>query len=213
MTQTHPRRCIIIAPLYDGGFAEVVAKQPGDMIICADGGYQSAVAAGITPDLVVGDFDSMAEPTSFLCPAVRLPREKDDTDMVVCIREGRMRGYRHFDIAGAMGGRADHTLANLQCLADCAMRGEAARMLEERNEITILSPGSYTFRKRNGYFFSLLAYSPEVSGANLAGTAWLLDHATLSNRFPLGISNKIIGDQAALSFESGLLMVIQSKDG
>lgn len=118
-------RCIILTPLYAGEELPWIAPQPGDFLICADGGWARARQFGLTPQLVVGDFDSMPPAMRPDVPTLILPTEKDDTDLVVCLHEGRKRGYTEFILAGAIGGRFDHTLSCLQCAADCALRGDA----------------------------------------------------------------------------------------
>ena len=110
-------RCIILTPLYAGEELPWIAPQPGDFLICADGGWARARQFGLTPQLVVGDFDSMPPAMRPDVPTLILPTEKDDTDLVVCLHEGRKRGYTEFILAGAIGGRFDHTLSCLQCVA------------------------------------------------------------------------------------------------
>lgn len=205
-------KCKIIAPLYRGEMREWLEKKDGDLLICADGGYDAAVKHGLVPDLVIGDFDSMPYDHVQGCESIRLPVHKDDTDMVVCLEEGRRRGYTSFRIAGCLGGRLDHTFSNLQCLYDCALRGEEAWMCDGQNMVTILLPGRYTFPRREGCKFSLLSYTPQVKGVKLRGTVWELTDAELSNRYPLGVSNEIAGERAELSFEEGALIVLYSKD-
>lgn len=205
-------KCMIIAPLYRGEMREWLEKKEGDLLICADGGYDAAVKHGLVPDLVIGDFDSMPYDHVRGCESIRLPVHKDDTDMVVCLEEGRRRGYTSFRIAGCLGGRLDHTISNLQCLYDCALRGEEAWMCDGQNMVTVLLPGRYTFPRREGCKFSLLSYTPQVKGVKLWGTVWELTDAELSNRYPLGVSNEIAGERAELSFEEGALIVLYSKD-
>lgn len=205
-------KCMIIAPLYRGEMREWLEKKDGDLLICADGGYDAAVKHGLVPDLVIGDFDSMPYDHVRGCGSIRLPVHKDDTDMVVCLEEGRRRGYTSFRIAGCLGGRLDHTISNLQCLYDCALRGEDAWMCDGQNMVTVLLPGRYTFPRREGCKFSLLSYTPQVKGVKLRGTVWELTDAELSNRYPLGVSNEITGERAELSFEEGALIVLYSKD-
>ncbi len=205
-------KCMIIAPLYRGEMREWLEKKDGDLLICADGGYDAAVKHGLVPDLVIGDFDSMPYDHVRGCESIRLPVHKDDTDMVVCLEEGRRRGYTSFRIAGCLGGRLDHTISNLQCLYDCALRGEDAWMCDGQNMVTVLLPGRYTFPRREGCKFSLLSYTPQVKGVKLRGTVWELTDAELSNRYPLGVSNEIAGERAELSFEEGALIVLYSKD-
>ena len=206
-------KCIIIAPLYQGEEKAWLERQEGDFILCADGGYQAAKRHGITPDLVIGDFDSMAGNEEPDCTSVRLPVHKDDTDMLVCIREGRARGYREFLMAGCIGGRLCHTIANLQCLYDCALRGEKAWMCDAQNRVTVLTPGEYVIPRMAGRHLSLLAFTPEVKGVTLKGTLWELDGAALDNRYPLGVSNEFASDAAKLSFTEGALVLVLASDG
>ena len=98
---------------------------PGDYVIAADRGYDSLMAYGVTPDLVVGDFDSLGYAPKH--PNVtQLPAEKDDTDMVYALRKGLELGYRRFVLLGGVGGRLEHTLGNLQLLDWLTTQGPAA---------------------------------------------------------------------------------------
>lgn len=205
-------RCIILTPLYAGEERALVSPQPEDFLICADGGWARAAAYHLPVNLVVGDFDSMPLAVRPDVPTIPLPVEKDDTDLVVCLHEGRKRGYTEFILAGAIGGRFDHTLSCLQCAADCALRGERAWLLNAQNRATILSPGTHKLPKMAGRKLSLLAYSPQVTGVTLAGTKWTLDNATLTARYPLGCSNEFAADAATLTFRDGLLIVCYSTD-
>lgn len=205
-------RCIILTPLYDGADFDWITPKEDDFLICADGGLAAAQRCDLHPALLVGDFDSMPQGMSADVPTIRLPVEKDDTDLVVCIREGRKRGYREFIFAGSIGGRFDHTLASLQCAADCAMRGEQAWLVNRQNRLTVLAPGAYTLPRMGNRKLSLLAYSPEVTCVTLKGAKWELTDYTLSYRYPLGCSNEFAADEVALSFKEGLLMVSYCRD-
>ena len=205
-------RCIIIAPLYQGEEKEQLTPDKDDLLLCADGGYAAAVRFGLKPHLVIGDLDSMPACEVVDTPLIQLPIHKDDTDLLVCIREGRKHGYRSFLIAGAIGGRLDHTIAAIQCLADCARRGEEAWMLNTANRITAIIPGLYHYKRMDGWKLSLLAYSEKVCGVSLSGTEWELCNAELSSCYPLGISNEWVEDEAVLSFSSGTLLICFSRD-
>lgn len=204
-------RCIIIAPLYAGEEAAWLAKEDGDLLICADGGYAAAIRHGLIPDLTVGDFDSMPA-ISVKGDILRLPVEKDDTDMLVCIKQGRARGFRDFVAAGCLGGRFDHTIACLQCSADCAQRGETLWLCDAQNRVVVLPPGRHILPRMEGRKLSLLAYTPEVRNVTLRGTKWELTESTLNAQYPLGCSNEWVQPEAILSFEEGLLVVCCSAD-
>lgn len=204
-------RCIIIAPLYQGEERALVTPEPGDLLICADAGYRAAKAYGLQPDLTIGDFDSLQGDVNE-GEVIRLPVYKDDTDTVVCLREGRNRGYREFIVAGCLGGRFDHTLSCLQCAADCALRGETIWLCDAQNRVTVLAPGSYDLPRLPGRTLSLLAYTPEVRGVTLRGAQWELQNAELRSSYPLGCSNAWTEDIARLTFTEGLLVVCFSRD-
>ncbi|MBR3764816.1 MAG: thiamine diphosphokinase [Clostridia bacterium] len=204
-------RCIIIAPLYQGEERAWVTPTGNDLVICADAGYRQALAYGIAPQLIIGDFDSLGYVPEGN-EVIRLPVAKDDTDMVVCLNEGRKRGYREFIVAGALGGRFDHTLACLQCVADGAARGERIWLCDGQNRVTVLAPGQHTIPRLSGRKLSLLAFTPEVKGVTLTGTVWTLEDAVLTSRYPLGCSNEWTADEADLTFTEGLLVLCISGD-
>lgn len=205
-------KCIILGPMYEGEERSFLAKEPGDLLLCADAGLKKAEKYGLVPDLVVGDFDSMPQPPSSGPPVLVLPVKKDDTDTAVCIKIGREKGYREFRIAGGMGGRFDHTLANLQCLADCASRGEQGWLVDGKNYVTVLHPGEYSFSRMEHRMLSLFAFTERVEGITLKGTEWELEKADLLQTIPLGCSNWFQSDRITLAFCRGLLVVTMSRD-
>ena len=97
--------------------AQDIAGLPRCFLICADAGLENARAYGLTPDLTLGDFDSLAggEP-DIEGEKLTFPVEKDDTDTMLGIKEGLDRGYRRFLLYGSLGGRLDHTIANIASL-------------------------------------------------------------------------------------------------
>ena len=200
-------KCIIIGSIYQGEERDFLEKKPGDLLLCADAGLEKALEHGFSPDLVIGDFDSMPEPKHLSIPVQVLPVKKDDTDTALCIRAGRERGYSEFRIGGGLGGRFDHTLANLQCLADCAARGEQAWLVDRNNRLTVLRAGDYSFERMENRKVSLFAFTERVEGITLRGTEWELNDAELTQTYPLGCSNWFKEDRFSLSFRKGLLVV------
>lgn len=204
-------RCLIIAPLYAGEEREWLTPAEGDLLMCADAGYRRAVEHGLQPMLTIGDFDSLGSVPDE-GEVIRLPVEKDDTDMVVCLNEGRKRGYREYVVAGALGGRFDHTLACLQCCADAAMRGERVWLCDAANRVTVLAPGTHVIPRMQGRKLSFLAFTPKATGVALTGTAWELNEAELTATYPLGCSNEWRADEAVLTFREGLIVLSMSGD-
>ena len=107
------------------GFAPV----PGDLVLAADGGYRALYSLGYTPDLLLGDFDSLGDlPLPPDLPVLRFPARKDDTDTGLALRHGLDRGFRDFALYGCAGGRVDHLLANLQSMARVSRLAAAIRL-------------------------------------------------------------------------------------
>ena len=117
-----------------------VAPGPEDVVLAADGGYRHCQTAGITPDLLLGDFDSLESERPDNIPTHTFPVEKDDTDTMLAIRYGLEQGYQTFHLYGGTGGRMDHTLANLQALGFLARHGARGYLYEEHMVFTAPSP-------------------------------------------------------------------------
>ena len=105
------------------------APGPGDLILAADGGYRALYRLGTTPDLLLGDFDSLGDaPLPPDLPVLRFPARKDDTDTGLALRHGLMLGFRDFALYGCAGGRTDHLLANFQSMARVSRLGATIRL-------------------------------------------------------------------------------------
>lgn len=197
--------CYIIAA--GEHFALLPQLDAGNFLIAADGGFAYAQKQGIIPNLVVGDFDSLSEPPSGAVTVV-LPQEKDDTDMVAALREGWSRGYRIFHIYGGTGGRLDHTLANIQCVADLAHRGGRGYLFDRDTVITAIKDSRIAFSAGAKGTVSVFCHSDTAAGVFEEGLKYRLDDATLHNTYPVGISNEFTGVPSRISVQSGTLIII-----
>ncbi|MGN0711945.1 MAG: thiamine diphosphokinase [Anaerovoracaceae bacterium] len=219
------KSCIIITAYIEGRIKEIVNIDDYDCVICADNGYFWALQEEIFPDLIIGDFDSLKDAS--LLPGsgsstskktdteiMRLPVEKDYTDTHVCIQEAVNRGFKHICIVGGMGGRLDHTLANLQSIAWAAdsFSGLEIYMLDKKNKITVLKNSEITLHGKPGETFSLISFSESCTGVNVENAKWSLENAVLTNHFPLGTSNELLEAPCRISVEKGELLVIRSMD-
>ena len=105
------------------------APGPGDLVVAADGGYRALYSLGYTPDLLLGDFDSLGDlPLPADLPVLRFPVRKDDTDTGLALRHGLDLGFRDFALYGCAGGRVDHLLANFQSMARVSRLGATVRL-------------------------------------------------------------------------------------
>ena len=193
----------------------VLPPRDAVFVIAADGGYETASRLFGAPDLAVGDFDSLGYlPTGV--PLVRHPAEKDDTDLALAAREAVERGYRRLSFFSALGGRLDHTVANLQLIARLAGEGcEPTLFGADGTAVTaIAGPAGCVFSADFCGVLSVLAHGGPAEGVTLEGLKYPLEDATLTPDVPLGVSNEFIGKEARISLSRGtLLLFYQTENG
>ena len=179
----------------------------GDYVIAADAGYNTLERLGITADLLVGDFDSLGfrpeHPN-----IVEHPPEKDDTDMMLAVKEGLRRGKRTFVILGGLGGRLDHTLANIQTLAYLAEHDARGFLFSEETAVTVIKNDTLTFSDKNRGVISVFSEGSTARGVYLKGLKYELTDAVLTSSMPLGVSNEFLSGESAVTVQDGLLTVL-----
>ena len=180
---------------------EPFSPAPDDLVIAADGGQAALVRMGVTPDVVVGDFDSSDAPVG----SIRYPKEKDDTDTALALLLGEARGFHTFALYGCTGGRPDHSFGVVQTMLAAAKRKSRVYLVGEGMIGTVICNESFAF-KANGYV-SVFALSEKACGVSLAGLKYPLENATLTNDYPLGVSNEGKGD-VTVSVASGALYLL-----
>lgn len=188
-------------------FQHTIQPAPGDLVIAADGGYGYLQQAHLEADIVLGDFDSL--PAAPNHPhVIVLNKEKDDTDMLAAIHEGLGQGYLIFRIYGGTGGRFEHTLANLQCLAYLAQNGARGELFGRDTVVTAIAGGELAFEAGCAGLLSVFSHTDKALGVTLRGLKYPLDNYTMTNTFPIGVSNEFIGERATVSVRAGTLFVV-----
>ena len=201
-------RCVIIAGSPDTDIHFIKSTvQTDDYVICADKGYSYAKAAGILPDMIVGDFDSCADQLPQNCEIVRLNVKKDDTDTAVCVNYALERGYDELVIMGATGGRLDHSYANLCLLEYISSCGAAGELLSEHEKIMILQNGEYLFHQHLGKTFSVFPFGCERAVATIQGAEYPVERFVFESRITRGLSN-IFAEQSRITVHDGKLLLI-----
>ena len=198
------KKCVILCA---GGFDGLLEK-PGkdDYLIAADGGYRHAQSLGITPDCILGDFDSLG----FVPEGAKVfPVEKEDTDAMLAVRHGLSLGFTEFVIYGSLDGdRLDHTVANLQTLLFLAERGATGSLVGNTQIATVVKNSALSMSARSEGILSVFAMGGKAKGVNIKGLQYEVENATLTPDFPLGVSNHWAGKPALISVEDGTLLVI-----
>lgn len=208
------------------------APGPEDLVLAADGGYRALYRLGTTPDLLLGDFDSLGDvPLPADLPVLRFPVRKDDTDTGLALRYGLEQGFRDFALYGCAGGRVDHLLANLQSMARVSRLGASVRLAAPDYDAWALTgpaaPGAPDAPDANGpiapaavltlpprpggTLVSVFCHGDRAEGVTLTGLAYPLSDAVLTGDFPLGVSNRRLdGQPATVAVRRGTLLIFQS---
>ena len=195
--------------IFGAGDLSTLRERPkaGDYVIAADGGWNACLALGITPDLLLGDFDSLDAVPEF-GSIERVPVEKDDTDMMLAVKRGLARGCREFHLYGGMGGkRTDHTMANFQTLLYLARRDAQGWLYGEGEMFTAIHSGSVTFPARERGILSVFCLGADAEGVSIRGAQYEVENAVLTADFPLGVSNHFMGKSITVSVERGSLLL------
>lgn len=177
-------------------------------MLAADAGYLACRQAGVVPDLLLGDFDSMDQPEDF-DRIRRMPVEKDDTDTMLAVKTGLEQGCGEFYLYGGTGGkRLDHTLANLQTLLYLRRRGARGYLYDNDFVWTAIENEALTVEQTVEWgLLSVFSLEGRAAGIDEAGVQYPLSRASLTAEFPLGVSNHIIAPKARITVRQGALLV------
>jgi thiamine pyrophosphokinase len=198
------KRCVIFCAAGFDGLALPIDID--DLVIAADGGLRHTQAIGITPTLILGDFDSLGYTPD---ESLVFPVEKDDTDAMLAAREGLRRGCDEFYFYGSLDGkRLDHTVANFQTLQFLADQGATGYLIGADYLVTVVKNGTLRFPAGATGIVSLFCLGADARGVTLEGLKYPLEDGTLTAGFPLGVSNHFIGTDATVSVRDGSLLVL-----
>lgn len=201
-------KCIILCA---GGFTKLLSPiEQDDYLIAADGGVQHAKAAGLTPNAILGDFDSLGYiPEN----ATVFPVEKDDTDSMLAIRQALSLGYYELHLYGTLDGpRLDHTLANLQSLQFLSDHGAVGYLIGEKYIATVVKNGTLIFPQTAKGILSVFCMGQDAEGVTLSGLKYELTDGTLTAGFPLGVSNHFTHKKATISVNNGSLLLLFDRE-
>lgn len=196
--------CILFCAAEFDALAQPIGED--DFLIAADGGLRHVQALGLTPDAVIGDFDSLGYVPE---QAVVYPVEKDDTDAMLAVKLGLERGFRRFVIYGGMDGkRLDHTVANFQTLAYLARHGAFGILVGRDYLACVIKDGTIRFPEGCEGDFSLFCLGGDARGVSIRGLYYQAEDITLTSDFPLGVSNHFTGGEAAVTVKDGSLLAL-----
>lgn len=192
-----------------------------DIVIAVDGGLLYCGLAELEPDVIIGDFDSLDEKTAdavrliekkYPEKVLRLKPEKDDTDMLVALKWGLAKGIRTFLIYGGLGGRLDHSLANIQCLLFLKRQGAEGYLFSGDGMALVAQEEEKRFQPTIKGFLSLFSLEKEAI-VSIENMKYPLDHYPVTNDYPIGISNEFLpGMGGVITVHSGAVVILLDWD-
>ena len=190
-----------------------MATEGENLVIAADGGVKYLETLEISADICIGDFDSVSiserkKIDRSKAEVIELPAEKDETDTMAAVMEAMERGCETFYLIGALGGRLDHTLANLQSLLYIKEQGCDGFILDKNQTILMLKDECIYLPEKDKGRISIFAFGGEANGVTIEGLEYEIEDETLTPAFPLGVSNNFVGEDACIKVEEGCLLVI-----
>ena len=196
--------CLIFCAADFDGLVKPIDKD--DFILAADGGLTHVEKLGLTPNGILGDFDSLGYVPE---GSTVFPVEKDDTDAMLAVRKGLELGYRSFLLYGSLDGpRLDHTVANFQTLQFLADHGASGYLVGKDYLVTVLKNGKLHFPASSTGILSVFCMGPDSRGVTISGLQYPLENGTLTAGFPLGVSNHFVGEEAEISVTDGSVLVL-----
>jgi thiamine pyrophosphokinase len=186
----------------------------GAFYICADSGLLNAKELGVSPDMLVGDFDSARIPPEFTGEVMEYPPMKNETDLHLAASIAIDRGFNNVVILGAFGGRPDHTLASLCVLEYLCGAGVNAKIVTDNGELLLLRENiNYKFKKDPPFnYFSLIPVSEVLYEVTLKGFKYPLTDKTVSRSETLCVSNEITSDEGFVYIGKGSALAVLSYD-
>ena len=193
-------------------------KNEFNCIIASDKGLEALDRYNITPNYIIGDFDSIDK--KILDKYINdkniviksLNPEKDYTDTHMALKLAIELKSTNITIIGAIGTRLDHTIANIHILKETLDKNIECRIINSRNEIQLINKKTILELDDDYKYISLIPFTTKVKGVTLKGFKYLLEDATLQIGHSIGVSNEQIEDYAEVDLKKGILILIKSKD-
>lgn len=217
-----------------------------DVVVCADGGARYLKRIGIAPNVLIGDMDSIGDNENLYFTditttissesksleqnqtiVIKYPRQKDASDTELAVLWAVDQGAEYITLTGVTGTRMDHTLSNIFLLKKIGERGVRCKIVDNHNEIFLLSNDltenhpadkgassdcSISIDGKIGDLLSIIPVTQEVEGVTLRGLEYPLNNAVLTFGSSRGVSNVFNQTTAYISIKSGMVLITKSCD-
>lgn len=211
--------CIILNGIIDDyeKIKLIIENENYDYIICADGGANHLFKMDITPNYIIGDLDSVNKDVlnhykEKNVNFEKFPSKKNETDTELCILLAKELNSTHIDFVGALGGRIDHCLANINLLYYVREKDIYPRIISSKEEIYIAKSEGINIYGTKGDIISVIPIKEDAIGVTLKNLEYPLENYNMKFSVPLGISNVMLGKMCEISVEDGSLLIIKNID-
>lgn len=193
-----------------GDFASKYFKPSNDdLIICADGGFDSIDKQKYKISYLIGDNDSIKNPHTVNIPSILYKSEKDETDMDLALRKAIELGYTRIKLFGGYGNRPDHFIANIQLMHRYAKNKIDISIFAKSFVAYCINNAKISFKKTSvGKTISVFSLSDKSTDVTISGLKYNISKFNLYNDFSLGVSNKTIGESVDISVKDGTLFIM-----
>ena len=200
-------RCVIVAGAKIKNYQKVKSfLNSDDYFVFCDSGLFHKEELGVTPDFIVGDFDSFEKPQTKENILV-LPTEKDDTDTFAAVKLMLEKGFKDFLLIGVIGERLDHSLGNISILLYLKENGAKGVIIDDFSEMCLVEE-TVLIKHNSCSYFSLISLSDSLTGVNIKGAKYPLENATINSSFQYAISNETVED-TEISVKQGNALLIK----
>ncbi len=185
-------------------------------IICADGGAKHLYKLNIVPNYIIGDLDSLEESiiNYYKNKGVdfkKFPKRKDETDAQLCIHLAKDLNALEIHLLGALGGRIDHTIANINLMYYIKELGINPIIKSKVEDIYMADSEVINIMGQKGDIISIIPAKGDVSGVTLKNLEYPLENANIKYGNPIGISNVMISNQCSIKVKNGCLIIVRNK--
>lgn len=193
----------------------IIDKNNYDYIICSDGGANHTYKMDIVPDYIIGDLDSVEDNIlkyykSKHVQFEKFPAKKDETDTELSILLANKLNGKRIDLIGALGGRIDHTIANINLLYYIKNKGIAPRIISEREEIYIAIDEEIIIYGNIGDTISIIPIKGDAKGITLENLEYTLNNYDMEFSRPLGVSNVMKKNSCNIKINEGSILIIKN---
>lgn len=201
------KKCLIIS---GGDFEKIELNDKYDFFIACDKGYVYAKKLNIKPNIIVGDFDSAKKPKN-VENVIKVSKIKDDTDTSLAVKYALKNGYKDIDIICALGGRIDHTLANISLMKYVVEHKGVVKIISNSATLMVFTKGKIRINKDNNKYLSIFSLSGKSKIDYIKGTKYDIKNLILKSSFPLGVSNEFKNKLAEIKISKGVVLIVLIK--